>query len=206
MRRLAWGVVPVLVAMLSGCTPTTAPSAPPRSPASSAASTDHRTCRQSRPAGWLPPRPDGSKPFGTFFSVGTTDAHQEVSVAPACTRSLHIEVDRLGPFTPSGRTEVDGRHRRYREYRVVVSNLLPRTVWFVDQSQVSALDGGRSADRALDPMRRIGLPPSDDLAAGYQVHWLEAFSDDSGDPTVIITPVLGGTSPIPVGTVIFSAH
>jgi hypothetical protein len=206
VRRLAWGVVPVLVAMLSGCTPTTAPPAPPSSTPTPAPSADLRTCRQSRPAGWLPPRPDGSKPFGTFFSLGRTDTNQELSVAPACTRSLHIEVDRLGAFTPSGRTEVDGRHRHYREYRIVVTNLLPHTVWFVDQSVITAFDGGRPADRAIDLVRRIGVPPSDDLAVGHQVHWREAFSDDQGNPSVLVTPVLGGTVPIPVGTSIFSDH
>jgi hypothetical protein len=199
-------VVPVLVAMLCGCTPTTASPAPPSSTPTPTPRADLRTCRQARPAGWLPPRPDGSKPFGTFFSLGSTDADQELSAGPACTRSLHVEVDRLGPFTRSARTEVDGRHRRYREYRIVVTNLMPHTVWFVDESVVTAFDGGRPADRALDLVRRIGLPPSDDLAAGHQVHWLEAFSDDEGNASVIVTPVLGGAVPIPVGTVIFSDH
>jgi hypothetical protein len=191
--------------MLCGCTAALTP-VPLRTTTAPTVRVDDRSCRQSRPPGWLPSRPDGSKQFGTYVTLGSTPIDTEGDQEPVCTRSLHIEVDRLGSFTPTARTEVDGHHRRYREYRITVTNLMPHTVWLVDESQIGALDGTRPADRAVDLQRRIGVPPSDDLRVGHHVHWLEAFSDDHDDPTVIVTPFLGGPTGGPTATAIFAQH
>jgi hypothetical protein len=149
-------------------------------------------CSTAKPPGYVHIRSDGTKPFGSFFTHGRVPTDNENADAPDCARSLRVEVDRLGAFTPTNRTRVDGKHRRYRLYRVTVRNGLPGTTWPIDEFQVSALDGPAPADRAVDAHERIGLPPSDALAFGASVSWLEAFSDDAGEQAVVITPNRAG--------------
>jgi hypothetical protein len=193
VRSLAKGAVAslVLATALSGCTgaPRTSPpstSAPPKAEAATG------PCSETHPRGFVHIRPDGTKPFGAFFTHGLRPTDNENGDEPDCARSLRVQVDRLGGFRPNRWTRVAGHHRVYRLYRVTVRNGLPGTVWPIDEFQVVAIDGSHPADRVADTHRRVGIPPTDRLPVGGAVTWLEAFSDDEGDQAVIVTPSRSG--------------
>lgn len=191
------GTLALVLLALSGCTGT-APVGPPPSTSTAAASAPlspaaaSGPCSRTRPPGYVRIRTDGSKPFGAFFTHGPLPTDNENADEPDCARSLRVRVERLGGFRPDRWTRVAAGHRAYRLYRVTVRNTLPGTVWPIDEFQVTAIDGSRPADRAVDTHRRVGIPPSDQLEAGGSVTWLEAFSDDEADQAVVITPSRAG--------------
>ena len=189
-RGAALALVLAAGAGLSGCTGGPQPVPSSSSPPPKAAPTG--PCSETRPPGYVRIRADGTKPFGAFFTHGRVPTENENADEPDCVRSLSVQVERLGEFRPDRWTRVATGHRVYRLYRVTVRNGLPGTVWPIDEFQVVALDGSQPADRATDTHRRVGIPPSDQLAAGGSVSWLEAFSDDRADQTVVITPTRAG--------------
>jgi hypothetical protein len=181
-----WALVTGMIAALGGCTATGTvgpSSSPPRAPV------DDRPCNEVRPPGWVPPRPDSSRPFGTYATVGGAGFDDE-SNPPSCAENLRIEVDRLGSFHPTAGTIVKGGHRRYTEYRIVLTDGIPNTVWPIRRLQIVALDGRAPADRAVDVSRGVGAQPGVELRLGQRVQWHEAFSDDRRDQTVMVTPWL----------------
>ena len=207
-RLRVMGVTAALAGLLASCT--AAPPVPRTTTTATAAPAPAPTrvgpCSETRPPGYVPIRPDGSKPFGATFTHGLLPTDNETRNEPDCAVNLSVRVDREGVFRPTRRTRIDGEHRVYRLYRVTVRNTLPGSVWPIDLFDVKALDGDGPADRAVDLRQQVGVRPSDELEAGRSITWLEAFSDDQGDQTVLVTPYLAGLGGGPQTADIFSAR